>query len=395
MEDFEKKNTKEEELYYQFLKRSGCFGSDKWLEMLLADFPDHRPRGQQLYNLSKDVIISDKGKACEVVRRFQKEDDFQLTDELKIIALKRGKSEVLMALDLSASDYDKFAVKIHVDEIFNSAIKYEEFKYHKIVEKVIANWLKDKKTIHVPFEDLLDELKAPDVHYDKKMRTCPEICKQQNTCKYVKATKDYLEDILREMGKDHKIFKNNEVKVIGSIKEGSKIGSIDEVDMMITLDPKYEKDENKCFQFDDKNQNIEIEKIKKMPIEFQDFVEENGSFDNKKYFRTFIEAMDNVIYSGRVRQPRGLTFSTRLTHSCLICKCRKDIPPQTIRCKHKIGCKEHMKKIEQRDYEEQCNCRVYTNPRLTHTKIGKVILMSFFKLNFNLFLLLWHYLLIF
>ena len=48
-----------------------------------------------------------------------------------------------------------------------------------------------------------------------------------------------------------------------------------------------------------------------------------------------------------------------------------------IRCRHHPDCGEHKKKQESPEYEETCNCKFYTSPCLTVSKIGIVLHFEF------------------
>ena len=48
-----------------------------------------------------------------------------------------------------------------------------------------------------------------------------------------------------------------------------------------------------------------------------------------------------------------------------------------VRCRHDEDCQEHMKKLQNKDYEETCDCNNYTNPCLSLSKIGIVLHLNF------------------
>ena len=84
--------------------------------------------------------------------------------------------------------------------------------------------------------------------------------------------------------------------------------------------------------------------------------------------------MHNVLLSGSVQLPEGLSLSTNFT-PCDVCKNHDD--NQYIRCRHKSNCDEHLKKLVDPNYVEKCNCKQYTYPCLTHSKIGVVLHLQF------------------
>ena len=139
--------------------------------------------------------------------------------------------------------------------------------------------------------------------------------------------------------------------------------------MTLITNAKFDKGTRGYFKFDDENQRI-VAAVKSIPAALKKFVDEEGVFDTTKYFNTFLEEMYEVIKSGKVELPEGLRLSTDYT-PCEICKSHEDVIPQDVRCRHEKNCPEHQKKKQNPDYEEDCQCKVYTSPCISFTKIGK------------------------
>ena len=48
-----------------------------------------------------------------------------------------------------------------------------------------------------------------------------------------------------------------------------------------------------------------------------------------------------------------------------------------VRCRHEPGCEEHAKTIDDPEYKETCDCRNFTSPCLSWSKIGVVLHLEF------------------
>ena len=126
-----------------------------------------------------------------------------------------------------------------------------------------------------------------------------------------------------------------------------------------------------------KETNLEIPDELKPFLQTKDRDEDYyGSIDVKKYFLTFIEECYEIIKSGSLKLPYGLTLSTEFT-PCEVCKNTDNIVTQYLRCRHLPGCQEHQKTTEDPSYKEKCQCRNYTSPCLSYSKIGLVLHLEF------------------
>ena len=101
-----------------------------------------------------------------------------------------------------------------------------------------------------------------------------------------------------------------------------------------------------------------------------------GYFDINNYFLTFMELLHLLIAEERIKIPKGINLSTKFT-PCRVCKNTENLVAINVRCKHKIDCEEHLKKMHQPEYEENCNCENYTSPCLSFSKIGVVLHLEF------------------
>ena len=135
-----------------------------------------------------------------------------------------------------------------------------------------------------------------------------------------------------KVAEKYKVFQDPELIVVGSMKENTKVGEIDEADVTLLMNRRYDKG---FFDFDAKNQEIKLYRRykynpKEIPEELALFVGENGVFNTTKYFHIFIQEMHEVLKNKSVSLPDGLILSTKYV-PCEICKSTEDITPQYIR----------------------------------------------------------------
>ena len=121
--------------------------------------------------------------------------------------------------------------------------------------------------------------------------------------------------------------------------------------------------------------NLEIPDELKPFLKKEDSKDFHGYIDVKKYFLTFIEECYEIIKSGSLELP-GLTLSTEFT-PCEVCKNTDNIVTQYLRCRHLPECQEHQKTTEDPSYKEKCQCRNFTSPCMSYSKIGLVLHLEF------------------
>ena len=135
------------------------------------------------------------------------------------------------------------------------------------------------------------------------------------------------------------------------------------------------KYDNNYFLFDDETQQIVAVK-EDIPKALKEFM--NGNiFDTTKYFYTFVEEIYNVINSGSLTLPKGLAKLSTTYSPCEVCKSNDNVLPEYVRCRHLPDCKDHQKKLKNPHHKETCDCRVFTSPCLTWTKIGVALHLQF------------------
>ena len=205
--------------------------------------------------------------------------------------------------------------------------------------------------------------------------------------------------MLNKIGEKHPVFQDPDLLTVGSLKEGTKIGFIDEADFALIMNKKYKKG---YFEFNSKKQQVELarkdtydisrdrqgERYKRsdLPEELAYFVSEDGVFDCTKYFQIFVEEVHKVIEDNSVELPKGLSLTVKFT-PCEVCKSTEDITPQYVRCRHKSNCAEHKKKQQNPQYKEKCKCNFFNLPSMSYSKIGVVLHFVYHELPLKPFII--------
>ena len=72
-------------------------------------------------------------------------------------------------------------------------------------------------------------MKALPVHFNNEERQysldeedCPDSCNQKRICLRIRQTLQLITDILNKIGEKYPLFKNPELIIVGSLKEGTK-----------------------------------------------------------------------------------------------------------------------------------------------------------------------------
>ena len=105
--------------------------------------------------------------------------------------------------------------------------------------------------------------------------------------------------------------------------------------------------------------------------------EEREKFDFQKYFFIFMQTIFTILLA------QGASISSILNLSmdplsvkyepCQRCMITDNKRPQTKRCRHRKGCSH-----------EDCDCRVFTSPCLTHSKVGLCLHLQWSQFNINM-----------
>ena len=368
-----------------FLEKSSFYGNGHLTKFLLFKLKEDWGE-EQLRKAFENSIMCDDAKVVKIVRDKCKSSHVDVeTTDMKDLAKKRGKTEVLKILNIPIDHKDP-TIPI---------TKHTEFEYVNVIDDIVK-MLKEEKEDHseqiiLSFNKLLDRLWLPNVHYEED---CPDNCQQKAICKRARDVISLLEFILKEISKKYKIYENVKVQMIGSIKEGSRVGTtIDEADTILLPSDEKKKMLLKSLEFNREEQRIKIRKgfydtgddNKWIPLELPEELKpfavkeslsriENeyyhGFFDESKYFMTFLHEFCQVVHKyPTIPGLPGLQLTLNF-EPCDICKDTTNNVTKFVRCRHNTDCKEHMKKKSNPKYEERCNCKVFTSPSLSYTKIG-------------------------
>ena len=367
-------------------ERSSFFGNFKLTKFLLfklkVDWSE-----EQLRKAFKNAIVTDDADMVKIVLKKCRDSSIDVeTTEMKDLAEERGKTAILKLLNVPVQ---------HLLSPSNITItKNKEFDYVNVT-KDIASMVQEREKnemdqIFVPFTELLDNVWLKEVHYEDEK--CPDDCKQNIVCQRCRDVIKLLEFIVKEISKNHRIYENVQVEIIGSIKETSRVGTIDEADTLLLLSRENEDLLRRYLEYNRVEQKIKIRKrffdhesnswAHLEPLELlAEFVSTEGltetesehyygNFDESKYFLTFIEQFYQVVKEyPEFHDIPGLKLSLDYT-PCDICEDKTNLVKKHVRCRHHPGCEEHQKIEKDKNYQEQCNCKVFTSPSLSYSKIG-------------------------
>ena len=105
--------------------------------------------------------------------------------------------------------------------------------------------------------------------------------------------------------------------------------------------------------------------------------EKKGIFDCRKYFFTFMNTIFGILSVRGLTLPADLNLSmdplSTVFEPCDICMNKDLIKPQPKRCRHRKGCSH-----------QDCDCKQFTSPCLTFSKVGLCLHLQFSKINLNL-----------
>ena len=395
------------------LKKSSFFGNTNILDYLLKD--SHLLNKEYDYAWSEDVIStclenvikSDNVEACKIVLNYWKNALKKKETHFEDLIRDRGNNSILKLFEIEEETQLP-------NDLLQAIPKSEDFTGCTVVGKIVDLVLKTKlrpeiaqqigkKVVKgrqvkekrvVSFETLLEDLHVPPVHFkEEDIGPCIAHCHQKIICKRIREVKKLLDQILTKMSRRFKIFEDVSVIIVGSLKEGTKIGDIDEADVTLALSEDFQihlefdrlrqKIMVRKYFYNKLENNVSVVEFLNLPDKLKPFVCETdadakyfGSINTSKYFFTFMEEFYNTIKSGTLQLPEGLSLSTEFT-PCDVCRNTDHTVAQYVRCKHEPGCQEHSKRLQNPDYKEECRCRNFTSPCLSYSKIGLVLHLEF------------------
>ena len=367
-----------------FLEKATFFGNRNLTKFLLLKLKENWGE-EQLKKAFTNAVMSDDVKVVKIVLDKCRSSGVDVeTTDMKELAKKRGKSEILKLLDIP------FEHKPPVLEI----TKHSEFEYVDVMNDIIKMIKKGKNNesnkTKLTFDQMIDHLLLKKIHYETE--NCPENCKQKFLCKKARYTIHLLEFIVKEISKKFKIFEGVQIQMIGSIKEETRIGTIDEADTILLHSEEKEKILKDILEYNRMEQKLKVRRRKfnndtkqwislELPDELKPFISTErlsaidveqyyGLFDESKYFKVFIDEFCQVIRDHPViPEIPGLKLTLNYT-PCAICEDSTNIVKKHVRCRHRPGCEEHKKIRTHENYQEQCDCREFSSPSLSYSKIG-------------------------
>ena len=336
--------------------------------------------------LLEEAVMSDSSSTCAAVLAVSK----SVPEQVKELARKRGRKEVVRVFDHQGGSQEtdlELKKKLKMDimnkraSIKNSIYKSDEFRYNDEMLKLSPLLLSPGPVL---FSSLLESLHILKVHAGPQEGNlgdwgdCPGDCSQKEQCIHIREVFHLLAKVVEEMGHINKVFqigKGRSPSIVGSMKEGTRTFSIDEIDVHVSL-----KKQLKTFcTFDPKTQRLLVKEevicdgeVKKCDEAFLKFVT-GGVFDCQKFFEVFLEtvakAVENIDLSagydiGSKHYEFTMTPLTTCYEPCLTCMILVDEGrPQARRCRHNSDCQAHME--GQPECQEGCQggCHNFSHTR--------------------------------
>ena len=148
----------------------------------------------------------------------------------------------------SKKSADRFNVQwTFLEDLKDASASTNTMKYSNLLEQISSLILETYPSASgrlIKFETLIKHLHAQVVHYDGKHyddNKCPDDCSQKTVCGRIRDVLYLLDQIVKKMSEEFPIFKDVIAITVGSIKEQTKIGKIDETDVLLAMDKKYQK----------------------------------------------------------------------------------------------------------------------------------------------------------
>ena len=307
-----------------------------------------------------------------------------MPEEILDIAKERGNSEIIILLSPNSQDRTneakndlKNAILDKTAGFRNLVPKSAEFTYNKKIDK-----MKPLLTsTQVSYDKLLQELHVPPVHVgvkenqnhkdvgqkEEEWDSCPVLCSQKKSCLRIRETYKLVQIIIKQLEKNNPVFK---LTIIGSVREGSRVFSNDEADLHLSLNEGLKR----FTYFDNSSQQLMF-KTGHKGKNTKEYMTENYQFKSTKFALDFLQCVYEII--SNLKLPEDFTMKPLSTNfsPCLICMKMQYGEPQAYRCQHVPDCPVHIR-CQCEDREKcscRCDCKQFSSPSLTHSKIGAVL----------------------
>ena len=245
LENYLKKFNGDEKMKF-LLEKASFYGNEKLLDYLLNK-SNHVMSEDSVRKAFEIVIKTDKVKPVQCIsqyyeskraKKFLKFPSFFHFERRRNTVRTRNVAKVL---DKARTNSTKPKY-----QILNKVPKSEEFDYTKLMEEISSLILEAYPSAGgrlIKYETLIKRLHAQAVHYEGqhfKENTCPDDCSQKTVCGRIRDVLYLLDQIMKKMSEEFPIFKDVICITVGSIKEQTKIGKIDETDVLLAMDKKYQ-----------------------------------------------------------------------------------------------------------------------------------------------------------
>ena len=182
-----------------------------------------------IQEIMTEAVMSDSEHAVVNVKTMFENSDFIFSGDEKItkFAASRGKRKILETLSIDTAIGDEVEEPFHL-------LKSHEMDYNaeKICRKIREMVPTPGKTTVVKFDDLLEQVSLPPVHYEVerdepgdvgRLVQCPSSCSQPPICRTMQSAL-IIADYIRVKLTDVDLFQHLQPPaVVGSLKESSRL----------------------------------------------------------------------------------------------------------------------------------------------------------------------------
>ena len=343
---------------------------ERQVQHLLEVYPSSIENNKYEEEWFVDAVMSDCPETVKVLKKYFPIENLDLANVIKI-AKERGNCTIIRSLDPHFEDdieKRKAEKRQEILENFDFGVlgidvlpRSNEIDYCEKLHMITAMLPNDRiTTTTVSYKDLL-MLHMKPVHIEN---VCNRFCEQEEVCKNIINAVRIAEYIKTEAGVKDRLFKFlKKPAVIGSLRENSRLFSLDEVDVNLMLGDEV----TQYLFFNGDDHKVEIRNLPSFhPL--ADYMNADNCFDLKKYVERYFTLVHGIMRSMEASWPAELAdirldnFTTLYT-PCLLCMDTEWTRTQAVRCFHHKRC-PHL---------GSCQCRGYTTPSLTVSKIGELI----------------------
>ena len=349
------------------------WGAGEMVEILTQGWTSDSLNVQLAQKLLRDAVLSDCRKTCGAILALCQSVPVEVVE----LAVQRGMEDVFPGWQDDGEEKKekmKHAIIGKTATILERLPKSREIAYCNPISQLVPLLPPSSSSPQtVPFSILLSALLQPEVH---TIGQCPHDCPQTRACTRMREVLNLAKCILELVAREDKIFAGAKPQIVGSVKENSRLFSLDETDLYVSL-PDVHK--NYC-QFNPEKQELRVTGIG------QNYVRSNGKFNTHMYFTnylTFVEHAINTInladgYNDDDGQHHPFTMEPLSTsyHPCLPCMEISEGRAQARRCHHREDCQPHREGegecrqgckdvCEVFSHQKTCQCQEYTSPSLT------------------------------